>query len=170
MKIKILAIALILSLLPINKLSAFENSHQPEKNTNSLSSSEQLYAMNCSIFSYGLPYVKNILNNQVAGYSERISRRKRFVVHGIDSIYLDGCNVVVNINATLKRKIRRDAHGIVTVAGNLSYDNYNKTWCVQNIRITKMKLSRTLRIGERIYTRFANKNIPNQICVPPQYM
>lgn len=104
------------------------------------------------------------LDEQVAGTSKRINRRKRLVINHIQDVRVDGCRITVVANVTLKRKIRRDARGTVTLKGNVTVDNLGGSvfdLSFSNVRVTDVSLSNTLRIGEAVYRWVANIVLPN---------
>jgi hypothetical protein len=111
--------------------------------------------------------ISSILNEEIAGYAKRLNRRKTFRINGVDSLSFDGCNATVIANISLLRKWRRNAHGSSTVIGDISAKNGgNNTTriCLSNGRVTKLKLSRTTRLGEAVYKLVANKVIPDNFC------
>jgi hypothetical protein len=106
------------------------------------------------------------INRRVAGETHRINRRKSLRINRIQDISFSGCRVTVRANVTLKRKIRRDAHGTVTMRGNVtSFNPAAQRVCYSNVQVTNVNLSRTLRIGERFYRWVANKVLPNGGCL-----
>lgn len=106
------------------------------------------------------------LNGRFAGASQRINRRKTVRINRISSISFNGCNVTARANVTLKRKIRRDAHGTATVRAKISSFNLgSKRVCFKNVNLSALSLSRTLGIGERFYRWIANKVLPNNQCL-----
>ena len=104
-------------------------------------------------------------NGRIAGSSYRINRRKTLKIHNLDALDFSGCRVNMTTNVTLKRKIRRDAHGHVKMRADItSVDIPASKICYDNARVTDVSLSRTLGIGERIYQWVANKALPNGGC------
>ena len=102
--------------------------------------------------------IQQKMNSQVAGDSYRINRRKRLNIHGVNEVNFHGCTVRTSMKVTLKRKIRRDAHGNVGIKANVASFNGNQV-CLSNVKVTDVNLSRTLGIGENIYKLAANKAI-----------
>ena len=71
----------------------------------------------------------------------------------------------VRANVTLKRKVRRDAHGTVKMQARVSsLDLAQRKICYDSARVTDVNLSRTLGIGERVYKWVANIVLPNRGC------
>ena len=108
-------------------------------------------------------FILEQVNGQVAGTRERISRRKTLVIHDADQASFKGCTMTLNLNATLKRKVRRDARGDIKLKANVASFDRNRI-CLSNVRVSNVSLSRTLNIGEAIYRRVANKSISNNQC------
>ncbi len=107
------------------------------------------------------------LNEEIAGYTKRLNRRKTFRINVVDSLLFDGCSATVIANISLLRKWRRNAHGSSTVIGDISATNGGNNTsriCLSNGRVTKLKLSRTTRLGETVYKFVANKVIPDNFC------
>ena len=111
------------------------------------------------------PQILEQINTEVSGASHRISRRKRLIIHRVDSIRLEGCRMTAVVNVTLKRKVRRDAHGTVTVRANISANPAARQVCYRNPHVADVSLSRTLGIGERFYAWVANKVLPAGDCI-----
>jgi hypothetical protein len=107
--------------------------------------------------------ILNQVNNRVAGTSKRINRRKTLRINRVESLSFSGCTVYTKANVTLKRKIRRDAHGHVRMKATVSSFNGNRV-CLRSPRVTSVSLSRTLKIGEAVYRWVANKILPQSIC------
>ncbi len=107
--------------------------------------------------------IQREMNNQVAGMSHRISRRKTLNIHGMNGVKFNGCTVYTSMKVTLKRKIRRNAHGNVSIKAKVSSFSANRV-CLSDVKVTKVNLSRTLRIGEGFYKLAANKAIQNNQC------
>lgn len=105
------------------------------------------------------------VNDNVSGDEYRISRRKKLIINKVHSINFKGCKVTVIANVTLKRKIRRDAKGNVTITGTVSEFNRDRV-CFNNSKLDRIRLSNTLRIGEGFYKWIANKVLPNNVCYP----
>ncbi|MEL6979138.1 MAG: hypothetical protein AAGM38_10710 [Pseudomonadota bacterium] len=103
--------------------------------------------------------------NNALPYEERLSKRKRLRVNGVDQVNFSGCQVSLRANVHLKRKIRRDAHGHIWMVGQVTDLNIgDRRVCISNIRLNRVKLSRTMRVGEAIYRKVANNRIPRRIC------
>ncbi|MFP3942629.1 MAG: hypothetical protein ACLFWF_01975 [Alphaproteobacteria bacterium] len=110
--------------------------------------------------------IRTKLNGHMAGHQQKINRRKKLRVNRIERVWFEGCRVKIQANVTLKRKIRRNAHGYIVMSSlvtGLTPDSV----CVAKAKVHKVRLSRTLRIGERIYRRVANRTIPGHVqCYP----
>ena len=103
------------------------------------------------------------MNRTTAGATYKVSSRKTMVINKIESIRFEGCKAIAKANVTLKRKIRRNAKGTVTIKADV--DKYTKTRiCLKNQKLDKIRLSNTLRVGEGFYKWIANKVIPNNVC------
>ncbi|MDJ0733936.1 MAG: hypothetical protein QNJ47_07605 [Nostocaceae cyanobacterium] len=127
-------------------------------------------AINCSaVESFGNALKSQILteiNNEIAGESYKINRRKTLKIHGVEDISFNGCRIKAKTKVTLKRKIRRDAHGNIKIRADItSFDLAGKRLCYKNAKVTDVSLSRTLGIGERVYRWAANKALPNGKCL-----
>ncbi|NER18698.1 hypothetical protein [Spongiivirga citrea] len=103
------------------------------------------------------------LNDKTRGEVYKISRRKKLIINKVETIGFKGCRVTVVAHVTLKRKIRRDAKGRVTISGTVSEFNRNRI-CFNNTKVDKIRLSNTFRIGEGFYKWIANKVLPNNRC------
>ena len=105
------------------------------------------------------------INDQVAGESHRINRRKTLRINRIEDITFDGCQMSVRGNVTLQRRIRRDAHGTVDLQANITSLNLpEQAFCYGDARVADVSLSRTLNIGEAVYRWVANKALPDSQC------
>ncbi|AFY56854.1 hypothetical protein Riv7116_4433 [Rivularia sp. PCC 7116] len=127
-------------------------------------------AINCrGVESFGNRFQSQILsemNKGVAGKSYKINRRKRLIIRRVETVSFDGCRIKAKTKVTLKRKIRRDAHGNVKIRADItSFNLASKRLCYRNAKVTDVNLSRTLRIGERVYKWVANKALPNGKCI-----
>jgi len=104
------------------------------------------------------------LDTRVAGEEYRISRRKQLRINGIKDVTVNGCNITVVADVTLKRKIRRDADGTVTMKGKIavnSLGNDKFELRFTDIEVTDVSLSHTLGIGEAAYGWVANLVLPD---------
>jgi hypothetical protein len=108
------------------------------------------------------------INATVAGQERRINRRKTLVIHEVDDIRFTGCDVLVDANVTLERRIRRDARGNAQVAGRVaSISRERRQLCFErNPRVVRMDVSNTGIIGESMYRWVANMVQPVDRCVP----
>lgn len=119
-------------------------------------------ALECAGLTVPDNFAKAVINAEVQGFSYKISDRKRLVVNGVDAVSGSNCNLRATLDVTLKRKIRRDAHGTVVVKGTLAVRD-NKI-CVVNPSVADVDLSNTLNIGEGVYKLVANKALPKNLC------
>lgn len=108
------------------------------------------------------------INATVAGQERRINRRKTLVIHEVDGISFDGCEVLIDANVTLERKIRRDARGSAQVVGRVaSISRERQVLCFErNPRVMRLDVSNTGIIGESMYRWVANMVQPVDRCVP----
>ncbi|UJR80158.1 hypothetical protein [Sandaracinus amylolyticus] len=107
------------------------------------------------------------IDARVAGTQVRLTRRKDLVIHGVESLSVSGCVATLRFGVTLKRDIRRDAHGTVEVRGNVAVTPLRPgafRVCITSPRVTDVDLSRTTEVGEFFYERFANWFIPEGTC------
>lgn len=98
-----------------------------------------------------------------------ISRRKSFFVREVVDIRFEGCKMFAKAAVELERKVRRDADGYAFVTGHVVSMQLRPTrqLCLdRKPKVQRMELSNTLNIGERIYTRVANKVYPPDRCFP----
>lgn len=106
------------------------------------------------------------INERVSGASHRISRRKTLIINNAQSVSFSGCQLGLNLDVTLKRKIRRNAHGNIVLRGNISsFDLAEREICYTGLSVTDVDLSRTLRPGEAAYRWVANAVLPNSGCL-----
>ncbi len=129
----------------------------------------QAQSINCArVASDGAAYSAIIvasLNRDVAGASHRLNRRKTLRVNSVDSISFSGCNVAINANVTLVRKIRRNARGNMRLTARVTELNTSgNRVCLGNARVDSLRLSNTLRVGEAAYRWVANRVIPGTEC------
>ncbi|UKO96745.1 hypothetical protein [Nostoc sp. UHCC 0870] len=126
--------------------------------------------LNCNVVeSFGNASQSQILrelNNRLAGGSHNINRRKDLRINQVENVSFNGCRITVKTNVTLERKIRRDAHGTVTIRADItSFSLPNRQLCYENAKVTDVSLSRTLGIGEAVYKWVANRVLPNKDCL-----
>lgn len=112
------------------------------------------------------------LNLIAAGKSYKINRRKTLHIKritGIQNLQNRGayCRITAKVDVKLRRKVRRNAHGYIKVRGDLKVEirSGKLVACIINNKLTQVKLSHTLKIGERFYRRIANKAIPKSKCI-----
>ena len=103
------------------------------------------------------------INAASAGQTHKINRRKSLRINSVDRVVFDGCDVHAQSNVTLKRKIRRDAHGTVGVKARVVSLTPGEV-CIANPKVTRISLSRTLNIGETAYRWAANRTLQNRMC------
>jgi hypothetical protein len=115
--------------------------------------------------------IKRQIDALYAGFTQEVSKRKTFHINGTDSVRFSGCNMTIMLDGELKRKIRRDAAGkiyVEAVMQNIQFDRGSRlssgTGCIKQAEVDKVRLSNTLRIGEAIYRRVANRFVDSQQC------
>jgi len=102
------------------------------------------------------------INAGAAGSETRISRRKRLRVNRISRVSFSGCRTHIDANVTLKRRIRRNAHGNVRMSAQVSFAT--RRLCILRPRVDRIRLSRTTRLGEAVYRAVANRAMPSGRC------
>lgn len=103
------------------------------------------------------------INAKVAGKKKKINPRKTLHIKSVQWIKFDGCSIKARINVKLKRKVRRDAVGYLIASGTVrSFDG--KEVCIKSAKIHKIRVSNTLKIGERFYRWAANRSLPKDEC------
>ncbi|MBC30534.1 MAG: hypothetical protein CMH48_06775 [Muricauda sp.] len=125
--------------------------------------------INCNfVQSYGNAIKSKILeqiNGLVAGaqYDVGATNLKKLEIKEAKNITFNGCKVTLELRVKLKRKVRRDATGTIIVTGNVHKAQLYgaKYILVKNAKVDKVRLSKTLRIGERFYKWAANRAFPN---------
>ena len=125
--------------------------------------------LNCSVVeSLGTeltPVILSRINEEVSGESHRINRRKTLVINQVKDISFRGCTIILKLDVVLKRKIRRDASGIVELHGEISsFDLQKRKLCYKNAKVANVNLSHTLGIGEGFYRWIANLVLPDNGC------
>ena len=124
--------------------------------------------INCTfVENYGNASKAQILeqiNNSVAGleYKVGVTNLKKLKIKEAKNIAFDGCKVTLELRVTLKRKVRRDAKGTIFVTGTIHKAQFYglKHIMVKNAKVDQIRLSRTLRIGEKFYKWAANRTFP----------
>ena len=111
----------------------------------------------------GANLITEKINDQVRGVRKKISRRKTLILKDVRELNFQGCQLTLKLQATLKRKIRRNAHGTITVKANVKSFARDQV-CLNKIRVSKVSFSRTLNIGEAAYKWAANRALPNNSC------
>ena len=109
------------------------------------------------------------VNRDYAGRTERISRRKSFVLNRATAITFTGCKMRMRFDAEMKRRIRRDASGTVDVVAtmrNFRFASASRPGraCVRDAKVDDVSLSNTLRIGEFFYAKVANWFMEKPTC------
>lgn len=125
--------------------------------------------LNCSaVESLGTelkPVILSRINEEVSGANHRINRRKTLVINRVQDVSFQGCKIILKLDVVLKRKIRRDAAGVVELQGEISsFDLQKRKLCYKNAKVSNVNLSRTLSIGEGFYRWVANLVLPNNGC------
>ncbi|WOD43521.1 hypothetical protein [Hwangdonia lutea] len=125
--------------------------------------------INCTLVeSYGNASKAEIIqdiNNIVAGqvWDVGATNLKKLEIKEVKNISFKGCRVTLELKVKLKRKVRRNAKGTIIVSGTV-YDAQfygNKHIKIKNASVDKVRLSKTLRLGERFYKWVANKVFPS---------
>jgi hypothetical protein len=119
-------------------------------------------AMECEGFIVPDEIALGIVNQQAAGARHEISKRKTLVINSVDSLSGSLCSFSARVDVTLKRKIRQDANGHVTLKGALRIADGRI--CIANASVSGVDLSNTLNIGEAVYGWVANKALPSTLC------
>lgn len=119
-------------------------------------------AMECEGFLVPDEIALGIVNQQAAGARHEISNRKTLVINSVESLSGSLCSFRARVNVTLKRKIRQDAKGHVTLKGALRIADGRI--CIANASVADVSLSNTLNIGEAVYGWVANKALPSSLC------
>lgn len=110
--------------------------------------------------------IREDLHAEVAGDTYRISRRKKLVIHSVDRVWFEGCRMRALQSVTLKRRVRRDAHGTVRLGADITDANLRtREVCYDRARVEDVSLSRTLGIGEAVYRWAANRVLPDNDCL-----
>lgn len=107
------------------------------------------------------------LEADVGGERYRINRRKTLRINGVTDISFSGCRVTVDLDVTLERRIRRDAHGSVRIRGDAEarlIDTRTAEICIEDPEVVDVDLSNTTIVGEAIYRGIANLVIPRRAC------
>lgn len=126
--------------------------------------------INCTfVENYGNAKKASVLeqvNNEVAGavYDVGATNLKKLKIKRAKNIFFDGCKVTVELEVELERKVRRDAEGTIFVSGTvyeakLYGDKHIK---IKNASVDKVRLGRTLRIGEAFYKWVADRTFPSK--------
>lgn len=108
------------------------------------------------------------MQSDIAGRSYRINRRKTLVIHGVDAVAFAGCRVDATLDVTLRRRIRRDAHGTMKVHATVTSVDLQHPGgveiCIADPQLDRVRLSNTLRLGEAVYRWVANIALPDRYC------
>lgn len=104
---------------------------------------------------------------------------KRLRGQGLRSLSFDGCRIEIVAEVTLERRIRRNAHGTVTLSGDMSLslwddgggDTYLQV-CIDDPRVTDVDLSRSTPIAEGIYRRAFDQKLRDggSICTDERFL
>lgn len=110
------------------------------------------------------PQILSEMNRQLP-YEERLTKRKSAALHRVDTLDFQGCVLMMKAGVTVKRKLRRDARGHVWVKARIrDYSLPERRVCLDQIKIDKIRVSHTLKIGEAFYRNAANKRMPKAFC------
>ncbi len=110
------------------------------------------------------PEVLEAGNSQLRG-EYRLNRRKTLQIHSVESVTVSDCRIQLNLNITLKRKIRRDAHGTMRLSSRINSISESEV-CLSDVNVDDVNVSRTGIIGESVYRWAANIVLPNNRCFP----
>jgi len=132
-----------------------------------LTLSSTSYAINCRsveiLGNAGSAYILNEVNQEIAGFTQKLTKRKTLVIKRADSVSFNGCNAEMKILVSVKRKIRRNADGYILLTATVNEFNGRKV-CLSNAKVKRVRLSHTATLGEAVYKLVANKALPNQTC------
>jgi hypothetical protein len=117
--------------------------------------SPESQALTCNELSVDDELVLIIVNAELSGYEHEISKNKTLVLNSFESVTGDECEVVIEANVTMKRKLRKDAHGTMILEGTL--DTSGGQLCSVDTHVTDFSLSHTLGPGEWFYEKLAGK-------------
>jgi len=109
------------------------------------------------------PQVQERLNSELSGYSHRISRRKTLLINYVSSVRVSSCRLIIDLNVTLQRRIRRNAHGTVRLSSQVRSISETSA-CLSEISVDDVDVSNTAILGEWVYGLVANSVIPNNRC------
>lgn len=105
-----------------------------------------------------------VVNAELAGYKHKVSALKTVVINSVTSLRPGpgDCEVIGTAELTMKRKIRRDAHGTVSARSRITVDKlgplqYNIV--LNDPRVDDVNLSRTWELGEDFYEKAFNKKL-----------
>ena len=135
----------------------------------SVSGAQAQSATNCNtieaIGNSNATSIMSAINARSAGQTHRINRRKQLRLNSISSLSFNDCNVTINADVTLIRKIRRNARGNMRMTARVnSFDPTRNQICLSGSRVDSLRLSRTLRLGEAVYRWIANRALPGTQC------
>ncbi|MFO7565219.1 MAG: hypothetical protein R6X02_21420 [Enhygromyxa sp.] len=115
----------------------------------------QAQALECQGMEVSDEEALDIANHSFAGVEHRVSKRKTLVVNWIISINGGECKVAIEADVTMKRKVRRNAHGTMKLEGKLALIDGDV--CMIQTRVTDFDLSHTSKIGEFVYEKMAGE-------------
>jgi len=110
-----------------------------------------------------LGLVRDMINEYLP-YERRINRRKTLVTHKANLVNTSGCDATINVDATMRRRIRRNASGYLILKAKLHSVSYNYI-CLRKPKVVAVKLSNLGFIGEGFYKRRGTKGLPDEMCV-----
>lgn len=108
-------------------------------------------------------FILQQINQEIAGTSTKLTRRKTLVIHGASRLSFRGCQLRSTLGVTLKRKVRRNAVGTVNITANVSSIRFGRI-CLTGVRVRNVNVSRTGIIGESVFRMVANIAIKNNQC------
>lgn len=135
--------------------------------------SSQASAALCRVINDNSREIINVLNRNVEGEVMKLTKRKKLLIKKVNRIVNAKskgrfCQINVDADVVLKRKVRKNAKGTVRVRGDIEISTRGGRLqaCVNNSKVTKLKLSHTRKLGEKIYKKVGNKMMPKQMCFP----
>lgn len=107
--------------------------------------------------------IVDLINNYLP-IEQKVSKRKTLITHRARSVSSNGCKAQVTLDATMQRKIRKNASGTLTLEADLHSISGNYI-CIRNPKVTDVNLSNLGAIGENFYRRRGNRGFPDEMCV-----
>ncbi len=121
----------------------------------------------CSVFDVIIRPNPAVILSMVNNYlpmEEKISKRKTLITQRARSVSSNGCKAQIVLDATMRRKIRKNASGTLTIEADLHSVAGNYI-CIRSPKVKDVNLSNLGAIGENFYRRQGNRGLPNEMCV-----